>query len=755
MPEASLSAADLTYSAQVVGTSSEAKIVMLSNTGASPLAIVDISVTEDFVQANDCGSSLAVSATCAISIGFKPAAFGTITGSLVITDNAPGSPHVIGLRGIGVPTSNISSVWANEGGDKVTQDELRASHQTENLTGKVLNGVWDGTKIKLSGAHNEVISFNLVLEAAQASASNVTVRFDTLTGPGGATIASSPARRDGVFNWVGRPIELFYVRYLQIKGLSYFGYGKGDERQVPVRFQRPWSGNGIGTGGWADRPDHDKFYPDVMVPLELVPSFDIAQGQNQSIWSDIYIPKNVPSGVYTGSVIVQEDGVNTHTIPVELNLQNFTLPDTPTAKTMVNLDTTDIEWRYVTGYGGYTNWNSPGGMTVQQVTDKYFELFHRHKLSLIGQNECPVADAPCASSLPRLNGSLFTAGNGYDGPGVNTPNDVFSIGTYGTWGSGTYGVAPWKYDLSLFRRHIDNWVTWFEGNLPKADYFIYLQDEPGFADFGQVETWSQWIANDPGPGRRLRSMATVDAVIAKDWIPTLALPVTHATIGTCRNGIAPCNPTETMQAAVDFYNTTPGRKFWAYNDGRPAVGTFDTEDDGISPRTIPWAQYKKGVDRWFYWYANVNNPSDWFSQATTWGSDSYFDPVIGWTGDDCKTNGNGLLVYPGTDVGHPSNSYGVHGPFASLRLKEWRRGVQDVDYLALANRIDAAATQAVMDQVMTKALWEYQTTDPTWYSGTISWSSDPDTWEAARGKLARIIGTYCAAHPSADTCASN
>ena len=139
-------------------------------------------------------------------------------------------------------------------------------------------------------------------------------------------------------------------------------------------------------------------------------------------------------------------------------------------------------------------------------------------------------------------------------------------------------------------------------------------------------------------------MATVDAVIAKDWIPTLALPVTHATIGTCPNGIAPCNPTETMQAAVDFYNTTPGRKFWAYNDGRPAVGTFDTEDDGISPRTIPWAQYKKGVDRWFYWYANVNNPSDWFSQATTWGSDSYFDPVIGWTGDDCKTNGNGLLV---------------------------------------------------------------------------------------------------------------
>jgi hypothetical protein len=172
----------------------------------------------------------------------------------------------------------------------VAQDELRASHRTENLTGKVVNRVWDGTKINLAGAHNEVVSFNLVLEAAGSAASNVTVKLDALTGPGGATIASAPVTGDGVFNWVGRSIELFYVRYLQIQGLSYFGYEKWDERQVPARFQRPWTGAGVGTGGWTDRPDHDKFYPDIMVPLELVPSFTIAQGQNQSIWSDIYIP---------------------------------------------------------------------------------------------------------------------------------------------------------------------------------------------------------------------------------------------------------------------------------------------------------------------------------------------------------------------------------------------------------------------------------------------------------------------------------
>src|SRR6476646_441917 len=89
--------------------------------------------------------------------------------------------------------ANISGVWANEGGDKVTRDELRATNHTENLTGKVINRAWDGTTVLLSGARNEVVSFNLVLEAAHAAAENVTVSFDTLTGPNGAVIQSTPA----------------------------------------------------------------------------------------------------------------------------------------------------------------------------------------------------------------------------------------------------------------------------------------------------------------------------------------------------------------------------------------------------------------------------------------------------------------------------------------------------------------------------------------------------------------------------------
>jgi hypothetical protein len=762
-PQAVVSPGALQFGDLTVQTQSAIQSLTLANTGGAPMSISNISASGDFSQTTTCGSSLPGGSNCTIQVSAKPTSVGARLGALTITDNAPGSPHVIALasNGLAAPSATpqstgISAIWANEGGDKVTRDELRASRHVENLTGTVVNRAWDGQAVTLSSARNEVVSFNLVLEAANATASNVSVKFDTLTGPNGTTISSTPTSGDGIFNWVGRNIEMFYVRYLQIKGLSYFGYYKGDERQVPVRFQRPWNGQGNGVGGWSERPDHDKFYPDIMVPIELVHTFSIAQGQNQSIWSDIYVPKNAPAGTYTGTINILENGTTTHEVPVSLTVRNFSLPDAPTSKTMINVDTTDIMWRYVTGTGGYANWASADGRKIAGITDKYFELFHRHKLSIIGENECPAADRPCDTALPRLTGNLFTAQNGYDGPGVNTPEGIYSIGTYGTWGAATYGVPDWKHDQGLFQNHIDNYANWFAQNLPKTDYFLYLQDEPSRSDFGQVETWAQWIAHDPGPGKNMLSFATVDAVTAHTYMPTLDIPVTSAGIGACPTS-SPCDSNATLANAANFYKTTPGRKFWGYNDGRPATGTALTEDDGVSMRTLPWTQYKMGVDRWFYWYANVNTPSNWFQNSVTWGSVSYFDWSLGQYGVDGTSNGNGLLVYPGTDVSHPSDSYGVNGPLASLRLKEWRRGIQDTDYLALANQIDPAATQAIVSQAMPKALWENPAPggDPTYFVGPVSWSSNPDDWEAKRAQLTQMISSYCTANPSSSVCGTN
>ncbi len=635
---------------------------------------------------------------------------------------------------VGAFGANISGVWANEGGDKVTQDELRATNHTENLTGKVLNRAWDGTTIHLSGARNEEVGFNLVLEAAYASASNVSVSFDTLTGPNGAVIQSTPASGNGVFNWVNRPIELFYTRYLQIKGLSFFGYYKGDELDFPTRFRLPVANaNGNGIGGWTDRPDHDKFYPDILVPMELSQNFTISAGQNESIWGDVYIPKTAPAGTYTGNVTVREGSSVSRVVPVQLTVYNFALPDAPTAKVMMPFTASDIMWRYATGYGGYANPLSPDGQRVVTVSNRYYQLFHRHKIALLGDNDCTTTDHPCAASVPRYTGQLFTAANGYDGPGVNTPVGVYAVGLYENW--------SWRNGSEAdMWQHTNNWVNWFDTNAPGNQTFLYLADEPAYSTAPTLEMWSRWMNENPGAGQRMYSFSTLDMVAANILTPSLDIAASHAGIGSCPL-IPICDPTAITQAAANSIKATPGKQLWMYNDGRPGVGTMDTEDDGTAPRTLPWAQYKKSVDAWYYWQANLSGTDDLFQKATTWGSQTYYDAFLGMYGSNGTTNGNGVLVYPGTDVMHPTDSYGVDGPFASLRLKEWRRGIQDADYLALASQVDPTAVKNIINSIIPKAMWENPAPqgDPSWFVGGVSWSADPDIWEAARAQLAQII----------------
>jgi len=611
---------------------------------------------------------------------------------------------------------NITAVWANDGGDKVTQDELRATKKVENLTGTVRNRTWDGTKVLLYGAGNEVVSFNLVLEAAWSAATNVSVQFDTLTGPGGQVIRSVPTTKDGVFSWVNRNIELFYTRYFQIKGLSHFGYNPYIELQVPVRFK-------AATGLWKDRPDHDKFYPDVLIPLEAIPTFSIVSGNNQSIWADIYIPPSAPAGIYTGTVTIKENGTNAISVPVQLQVYGFALPDVPSSKMMSVYSPQDI---LIHNFNTtYLDPTTPQGKQAKVIRDRYFALAHRHKMALLGDPQtCTVADAVCWEDVGRLTGSTFSTANGYDGPGRDHGQDVYSIGTYGAWN--------WRYGTKAdMWRRTDAWENWFVQNLPNTERFLYLLDEPHqAADLAQVETWAGWMKSNPGPGKALQSFSTLSLTTALTKVPSLSIPCTYA-------GFSDTAP---MTAAAHYYRTTPGKQLWAYNGSRPAIGSFVTEDDGVSMRQLSWGQYKLGIRRWMYWMLN-GGAADPLGQALSFGDIAGRDPA---TGDSSSmySNGEGVLVYPGTDVKNPHNSYGLSGPMASVRLKQLRRGIQDVDYLAKAAVINPAAVQLLVNQMVPKALWEVGVADPkdpSWVIAGITWPVDPDAWESARAQLAAII----------------
>ncbi len=108
-PAAGLSPASLTFANQLVGTTSPAQTVTLSNAGSAPLKISSIATTGDYTQSNNCGGSLNAGTSCSINVSFKPTATGTRTGTLSVTDNASGSPQTVALVGSGIaPAAALS-----------------------------------------------------------------------------------------------------------------------------------------------------------------------------------------------------------------------------------------------------------------------------------------------------------------------------------------------------------------------------------------------------------------------------------------------------------------------------------------------------------------------------------------------------------------------------------------------------------------------------------------------------------------------
>jgi hypothetical protein len=107
---AQISPGSLTFTGQIVGTTSAPQPVAFSNTGSAAISISGISGSPNFGETNNCGSSVAVSGSCTINVTFTPTATGTTAGTLSFTDNASGSPQTVTLSGTGIaPVASLST----------------------------------------------------------------------------------------------------------------------------------------------------------------------------------------------------------------------------------------------------------------------------------------------------------------------------------------------------------------------------------------------------------------------------------------------------------------------------------------------------------------------------------------------------------------------------------------------------------------------------------------------------------------------
>lgn len=102
-PVFSPSSTSLSFGNIALGLSSASQNFTITNTGGTTLTLISgTGPTGDFAKTGTCPASLAPAASCVLSLTFTPTALGARAGTLTITTDAPGSPHVINLSGTGV-----------------------------------------------------------------------------------------------------------------------------------------------------------------------------------------------------------------------------------------------------------------------------------------------------------------------------------------------------------------------------------------------------------------------------------------------------------------------------------------------------------------------------------------------------------------------------------------------------------------------------------------------------------------------------
>jgi hypothetical protein len=117
-----LSATALSFDNQAISTTSSAKTLTLTNTGDKPLGVSGVTGTGPFSVTNTCGSSLAPSANCTVSVVFAPTAIGAATGTVKVA--ASSGDTTVNLSGTGQGTTLVASPTAVAFGSVSTAGSL-------------------------------------------------------------------------------------------------------------------------------------------------------------------------------------------------------------------------------------------------------------------------------------------------------------------------------------------------------------------------------------------------------------------------------------------------------------------------------------------------------------------------------------------------------------------------------------------------------------------------------------------------------
>jgi len=598
------------------------------------------------------------------------------------------------LSGFSGANAQIVNAWAMGDGEKIFK------YETDHFA-KEKNSIWNGESISLRGLYNEVLGFQIIVEVDSTGVRGLELSMSPpVHQESGMIIGGSGTIRYGDRG----TIEFFSQHYLQVKNPTRPNWFYGSENSAPEKMTG-WIPDALipsdaleGKGGFPMNipPTEEQIYRHQNI-VEILPR---RASLNQGFWIDLYLPRDrqYPVGNYVSEVQVWANGEVLVKIPVQIELIDAYLPD----------ENHSNVWVYNSGMEELGEYFS--GLNSKEIRNLIKTEARRHRIELVGGFEAhsTVFDETVLEDYkPYLDGSAYTPANGYNGPGEGFGEKLFPIGMYGGRVLGTT-----KEEMQA---ESDKWVLWFEKNAPGVNYFKYMIDEPGPAQYDFINEQVGWIKSNPGPGKKIKIQVTTGY-------------------------------TEEMKDAVDIWDAydgvelgrlndlqKEGKDYWFYNGNRPRYGTVILEGTAVDLRVNGWIKYLFGINTWFVWHSthwthNSQGPKGRLKQRI------FNEPLtfINWHFNWC--NGDGVLFYPGRMPHQMEENRGLNRIMPSIRLKNIRRGQQDYELLWLAEqKAGSEKIKSLARELVVKAMDEIEMDDK------VHWPQHGDEYDVMRDQLLDIL----------------
>lgn len=378
-------------------------------------------------------------------------------------------------------------------------------------------------------------------------------------------------------------------------------------------------------------------YADALVPDDGKET-ELSKNRVSAFYIETVSEKDQPAGEYTATVTVTTDG-GSKEYEIKATVWDFALPDAPASETAMGLASSvfyELNGLDPNGYG----WNGAGGATIEEEQAKLYKTYYDYLLAhRISPYTLPydILDerADAYMSDPRV----------------------------------TSFCMPYPGDDELLVKYYEKVTSnpvWAE----KA--YFYPIDEP--CDEEAYNTYNEMTSRLAKlcPGYHMVTpFCTTEVEIGGVTSSSVALQAEKSSILCgCSNIVMSDGILEEMKSSRE----ERGSKLWWYVCCGPADEHKATGEDvkwnnmfiyldAIRHRELFWQEKQAGLTGFLYWdsiYCDKGNP---WETSKTW--------------DDYRAAGDGCLIYPGGYIG-------LDEPVGTIRLKNACDGLEDYDYLTLA-----------------------------------------------------------------------